>query len=122
MNVKFLGIETDCHTCDCCGKGDLKKTIALDIDGEVNYYGTTCAGRALGHKTKNVSDVKAAINKVNELEKIKNEVRNRMLCGENVVYGRFYINNRSHKTVVKIGKPSDLLINTIFPKNTVFAS
>jgi transposase len=47
QHIVMLGIEADKHKCDKCGKNELKKTIALDVDGEVLYYGTTCAAKAL---------------------------------------------------------------------------
>lgn len=46
--TKFLGTCDDVTTCDCCGKKNLKRTVALSIDdGEAVYYGVTCAARAL---------------------------------------------------------------------------
>lgn len=51
---RAMGTTDDCTTCDKCGKDHLKKTIILgilDADGNVEdvvYYGSTCAGRALG--------------------------------------------------------------------------
>ncbi|MFD0035561.1 hypothetical protein ACFVJK_46810 [Streptomyces sp. NPDC127172] len=51
------GITDDTDTCECCGTR-IKRAVALmplDIDGnedgDVVYYGSTCAGRALGRKT-----------------------------------------------------------------------
>ena len=43
----LLGIVDDVTTCDCCGKKNLKRTVALDKDGDVFHYGTTCAAHAL---------------------------------------------------------------------------
>jgi hypothetical protein len=45
---KILGYTTDFNICDCCGKADLKGTIAILA---VNYdvvlhFGTTCAAKA----------------------------------------------------------------------------
>jgi hypothetical protein len=49
---KILGISDDVTVCGCCGKSNLKKTVALDHDGAVVHYGTDCAARALlGKKT-----------------------------------------------------------------------
>lgn len=45
--VKFLGSTDDVTTCEHCGKSALKGTIALEIDGSVVYFGSTCASRAL---------------------------------------------------------------------------
>jgi len=44
------GITDERDTCDCCGKSNLKRTVALadaDDDGEVVFFGTTCAARAM---------------------------------------------------------------------------
>lgn len=49
---KILGITDDHADCECCGKSGLKKTVALDKDGVVVYYGTDCAAQAmLGKKS-----------------------------------------------------------------------
>jgi hypothetical protein len=45
--AQFLGTSDEVNSCDCCGKQNLKSTVALDVDGEVLYYGVTCAARAL---------------------------------------------------------------------------
>lgn len=44
-NFKVLGITRDFNVCDCCGKEDLIKTVAiLDVTyGVVSHFGTTCA-------------------------------------------------------------------------------
>jgi len=54
----FLGTSDEVDACDCCGKSDLKRTVAiLDNDGgETLYFGTTCAARTL---KATVKDVKA---------------------------------------------------------------
>ena len=113
--VNYLGIEDSVNTCDCCGKNNLKHTVALEFNGEKRNYGVVCAGNALGHKTKNAKDVQSAVEKVNKFEKIKMEVDDRILKGQNVVYGRFYVGN-SCKTILAIQKPSDKLVNVIYPK------
>jgi hypothetical protein len=46
-NFKILGISDDVTGCDCCGKSNLKKTVALDHEGAVVHYGVDCAARAL---------------------------------------------------------------------------
>ena len=58
MNVsarfRLLGICDDVTACDCCGKSDLKCTMALEeLDADGNavgevYYGRDCGARALG--------------------------------------------------------------------------
>jgi hypothetical protein len=61
--AKVLGTTDDVTTCDCCGRADLRKTIALAFDGAVDpvYYGVTCAAHALRRSVMEVrSSVKAA--------------------------------------------------------------
>lgn len=42
---KILGICDDVNACDCCGKSDLQKTVAIENceTGAIGYFGTTCA-------------------------------------------------------------------------------
>ena len=50
-----LGITDDHDTCDCCGRTNLKRTVALrDSGGEVGFYGTTCAALLLRREAKDV--------------------------------------------------------------------
>ena len=45
---KLLGIVDEVTVCDCCGKKNLARTVALETEGgETVYYGTTCAALAL---------------------------------------------------------------------------
>lgn len=54
-SVKFLGTTDEVDTCDCCGKKNLKSTVALSIDeGDAVYFGVTCAARALKMAAKDV--------------------------------------------------------------------
>jgi len=45
----FLGTTDEHTTCDCCGKKDLKSTVAIrNLEtGEDLFFGVTCAARAL---------------------------------------------------------------------------
>jgi hypothetical protein len=48
MPFKLLGITEEFSTCDCCGKKNLKCTVALENEeGDIVYYGRDCAGAAL---------------------------------------------------------------------------
>jgi hypothetical protein len=55
---RILGTTDDVTTCDCCGRENLKKTVALaalDADGnEIGtvYYGVDCAAKAEGLPAK----------------------------------------------------------------------
>jgi hypothetical protein len=47
---EIQGVTDERDTCDCCGKSNLKRTVALadaDAGGEVVFFGTTCAARAM---------------------------------------------------------------------------
>jgi hypothetical protein len=64
--VRFLGTTDDVTTCECCGRQDLKSTVALDLDGDSGqptYYGVVCAARALKMDAKSV---KSAARKADE--------------------------------------------------------
>jgi hypothetical protein len=54
--MRLLGI-TDCvNTCDCCGKTDLKCTVAFEQeDSNIVYYGRICAQRWYGKTQKVIS-------------------------------------------------------------------
>lgn len=46
--MRFLGNTDEQTTCDCCGKQNLKSTVAIETDaGETVFYGVVCAARAL---------------------------------------------------------------------------
>lgn len=51
MAIKLLGIVDD-GDCECCGKRDLKRRVVLDIDGDVVKFGSECAARRLGRRSK----------------------------------------------------------------------
>src|SRR5690606_39434270 len=53
---RVLGTTTDTHTCEECGREDLRKAVRIvptDVDGnpdgEVFHVGTDCAARMLGY-------------------------------------------------------------------------
>lgn len=55
MEAKFLGTTDDVTTCECCGRANLKATVAISIDGAAPvFFGTTCAARALGRTAKEI--------------------------------------------------------------------
>ena len=55
----LLGTVEEINICDCCGKKNLKHTIALETeDGSVVYFGSDCAGKALyGRKTRKNGEI-----------------------------------------------------------------
>lgn len=68
--VKTLGTDDSVNVCDCCGKNNLKETIAFETEcGEVVHYGVVCASRAIGKPAKVVrAEVKSADNAKFEAE------------------------------------------------------
>lgn len=54
--VRYLGTTDEVETCDCCGKSNLKVTVALLFPqaDEPVYFGTTCAAHALSRPAKEI--------------------------------------------------------------------
>lgn len=53
--AKFLGMTDEVNACDCCGRTNLKSTVALSFDeAEPVYFGVVCAARALRMEAKDV--------------------------------------------------------------------
>lgn len=53
--MKALYITEEVDTCDCCGRTDLKATIAMQLnDGGILHYGRTCAARNSGKTSKQI--------------------------------------------------------------------
>lgn len=47
--MKALYIDDTITTCDCCGRTELKATVAMQLsDGGILHYGRTCAARNSG--------------------------------------------------------------------------
>ena len=59
--AKALGTTDAVTTCDCCGKSNLKMTVAMRLDdGEIVHYGRVCAARNTGKTTPQInSEIKA---------------------------------------------------------------
>lgn len=45
--MRILGITADVTTCECCGRTNLKKTVALETDGRQVHFGVDCAALAM---------------------------------------------------------------------------
>jgi hypothetical protein len=68
------GISDEIDICQLCGKHPLKRTIVLEIDNEIVYYGTTCASKLLGMK-KNYTAASAKRLVNDYKEKVKDDKR-----------------------------------------------
>jgi hypothetical protein len=59
---KTLAIVDDVNTCDCCGKTNLKLTVAMERDdGEVLHFGSVCATR---HSGRDIAAIKSEAHNV----------------------------------------------------------
>lgn len=58
---KALGTDDSITTCDCCGKVNLKFTVAIELnDGEIVHYGQVCATRNTGKSRPQINgEIKA---------------------------------------------------------------
>ncbi|HSG19644.1 MAG TPA: hypothetical protein VLA31_02650 [Burkholderiaceae bacterium] len=59
--AKALGTDDSINACDCCGKINLKFTVAIELDdGEIVHYGQVCARRNTGKDQRTItSEIKA---------------------------------------------------------------
>lgn len=54
--MKALYITDEINTCDCCGRTDLKATLAMQLnDGGILHYGRTCAARNSGKTSQQIT-------------------------------------------------------------------
>ena len=59
--TRALGTDDSINTCDCCGKTNLKFTVAIELDdGDIVHYGQICARRNTGKNQRTItSEIKA---------------------------------------------------------------
>ncbi len=72
------GISDEVTTCECCGRTNLRRTVALSLDGESDpvYFGRDCAARALrgvGHRVAG-KDIEGRATEVDRLQRELNQV------------------------------------------------
>jgi hypothetical protein len=54
--MKALYLDDSITTCDCCGRTELKATVAMQLDcGGILHYGRTCAARNSGKTSQQVT-------------------------------------------------------------------
>jgi hypothetical protein len=77
-----LYITDEIDTCDCCGRTELKATVAMKLtDGGILHYGRTCAARNSGKTQKQIKqevfqEAAAAIGRASWEYRTSNECRN----------------------------------------------
>lgn len=53
--TRCLGTDDSVNACDCCGRVDLKATVAFETElGEVVYFGVVCAARAMARNAAEI--------------------------------------------------------------------
>jgi hypothetical protein len=59
--MKALYLDDSVTTCDCCGRTELKATVAMQLsDGGILHYGRTCAARNSGKDQRQIKKEIAA--------------------------------------------------------------
>jgi hypothetical protein len=54
--LKALYITDEVNTCECCGRSELKATVAMQLsDGAILFYGRTCAARNSGKSSQQIT-------------------------------------------------------------------
>lgn len=53
--MKCLGTDDSVNSCDCCGRDNLKATVAFETEsGDVVYFGVVCAAKASGKSSVSI--------------------------------------------------------------------
>lgn len=62
--MKALYLDDSVTTCDCCGRTELKATVAMQLDcGGIVHYGRTCAARNSNKTSQQVTkEIRAELN------------------------------------------------------------
>jgi hypothetical protein len=73
--MKALYITDEIDTCDCCGRTDLKATVAMKLsDGGIIFYGRTCAARNSGKDQRQIKK-EIADNRQAQIDAAHDELR-----------------------------------------------
>lgn len=79
LEVRLLGFTEEITNCACCGKSDLKGTYAIDINGDLTYFGSVCAfklhGVSYDEQKKVKSERKARLKAEDKLKQMESEGR-----------------------------------------------
>lgn len=76
-----LGTTDEVNVCDCCGRKDLKGTVALrPADGSMDvFFGVVCAARATGRQAKEIkAAAKSADDHKRSVEEAKRQAAGRV--------------------------------------------
>jgi len=66
MKLNPIAITNDVTQCEHCGKNNLKSTVVMrDDEGNIEYWGSDCASRAMGRSAASiVGTARAAMNQI----------------------------------------------------------
>lgn len=68
---KILGITDEITNCDCCGRSNLKCTVALESEtGDIVHYGRDCAGKAI-YGRKSAKNTKVTEDKARMIQRCR---------------------------------------------------
>lgn len=100
--MKAISITNEHTTCDCCGKNDLQKTVALqDDNGDVVFFGVVCAARALTGKNHTAASARDTI--AADITKSQAEQRQQFIADHCKLFLNFFIPSDLSPSAVKQG-------------------
>lgn len=73
---RILGITEEINACQCCGKTNLQKTVAIENleTGEIGYFGTSCAmqpAKCFGFEKREMSRALADFKQAEQIKYMK---------------------------------------------------
>lgn len=88
----MLGTSDDVTQCECCGRDDLKKTVALSVDdSDPLYFGEVCAAHALSRSAK---DIRAMARQADDAARREREAAAERERSASFERGRAWLNER----------------------------
>jgi len=98
---RVKGISDEVTTCECCGRTNLRRTVAISLDGESDpvYFGRDCAARALrgfGYKVAG-KDIESGALEVERLQRELSQVAGALVRVEDMMeagHTRYVIGGR----------------------------
>jgi hypothetical protein len=93
---RVAGTTDEATECELCGKVELKVTVMLvpldadgNADGDVSYFGTSCAAKAAGWTVRDVrAGIKRAADETRERERAEREA---VRCAEQKFLADWYV-------------------------------
>lgn len=109
--MKILGLSDEVATCDCCGKKNLKATVALETSGgEIVFYGRDCAGKAIyGRKSaKNTAAIDGLARRASIMAPVIAAVKEALASGVSVAVAAGQAAAKSAQKSVRVYESVDV--------------